>query len=257
MTSAPDRRLFLDQYARIRSAEGRGSTDEAYYRALPFTSANAPHAEQWKIRAATYRYFARHILPAKPSRILDLGAGNGWLSNRLAERGHQPVAIDIFRDHRDGLDAAHHYANKFPVIEGEFDHLPVPSGQFDLAVFNASFHYSADYARTLREARRCLRGDGRVVILDSPVYKMEVHGEAMRTERQLLFERQFGFRSEALHSIEFLDEQMLHDLARDLGLTWAIHRPWYGLAWHLRPVIARMKGRRPPSRFWILEARFR
>jgi SAM-dependent methyltransferase len=251
MTSSPDRRLFLEQYGRIRAAEGRGSSSEVYYRTLPFIE-----DPQWKIRAATFRYFERHILPAQPCRILDLGAGNAWLSNRLAERGHAPVAIDIFRDQRDGLDATHHYATSFSRIEAEFDSLPVASGNFDLAVFNASFHYSADYARTLSEARRCLRPSGRIVILDSPVYKLRAHGEAMRTERQQLFERHYGFRSEALRSIEFLDEAMLATLAKELRLTWTIHRPWYGLAWHMRPVIARLENRRPPSRFWILEARF-
>jgi SAM-dependent methyltransferase len=251
MTSTADRRLFLEQYGRIRAAEGRGSSSESYYRALPFIN-----DRQWKIRAATFQYFARYLLPTNPSRVLDLGAGNGWLSNRLAERGHSPVAVDIFRDRRDGLDAAQHYATSFPRLEAEFDHLPVASGQFDLAIFNASFHYSADYARTLAEARRCLRREGRIVILDSPVYKLRAHGEAMRSERQKLFEQQFGFRSEALRSIEFLDEQMLADLAKELRLTWTIHRPWYGLAWHLRPVIALLKNRRPPSRFWILEASF-
>lgn len=251
MTPAPDRRLFLEQYGRIRAAEGRGSSNEAYYRSLPFVD-----DPQWRIRAATFRYFVRRILPMQPCRILDLGAGNAWLSNRLAERGHSPVAIDIFRDHRDGLDATRHYVTKFPRVEAEFDNLPVASGQFDLAVFNASLHYSADYVRTLAEARRCLRAGGRLVILDSPVYKLRAHGEAMRSERQQLFERQYGFRSEAMRSIEFLDESMLVDLAQQLRLTWTIHRPWYGVAWHLRPVIARLKNRRPPSRFWILEGRF-
>jgi len=31
-----DRRTFLEQYAIIRHAEGRGSDDPAYYRALPY-----------------------------------------------------------------------------------------------------------------------------------------------------------------------------------------------------------------------------
>jgi hypothetical protein len=108
----------------------------------------------------------------------------------------------------------------------------------------------------LAEARRCLRPEGRVVILDSPVYKLSRHGEQMRAERQVFFEQQHGFRSEALRSIEYLDEPMLDGLARELRLTWRIHRPWYGFGWMLRPWKARLRGRRPPSRFWILEAKF-
>jgi SAM-dependent methyltransferase len=250
------RRQFLDDYGRIRSAEGRGSEESAYYRALPFTDITGRNADQWRIRARTFRYFVQRILPRQRSKVLDLGAGNCWLSYRLAELRHQPVAVDIFGDPRDGLRAARHYPVSFPQVEADFDRLPVTNGSFDLVVFNASFHYSADYARTLAEARRCLRPEGRLVILDSPVYRLSRHGEQMRAERQVFFEQQHGFRSEALRSIEFLDEPTLDVLARELRLTWRIHRPWYGPGWILRPWKARLTGRRPPSRFWILEGTF-
>jgi SAM-dependent methyltransferase len=255
LTSAP-RRQFLEDYAKIRAVEGRGSEDSAYYRALPFSDLTGRNTAQWRIRATTFEYFKRHLLPLRPCDILDLGAGNCWLSYRLAELGHGPVAVDIFSDPGDGLGAARHYPVNFPVIESEFDDLPFPDAQFDLAVFNSSIHYSSDYVRTLSEARRCLRPGGCVVILDSPVYKRREHGEAMRIERQISFELQHGFRSEALGSIEFFDLEMLDRLERELSLTWEIHRPWYGWQWHLRPMRARLKRQRPPSRFWILVGRF-
>jgi SAM-dependent methyltransferase len=253
---AQARRQFLDDYGRIRSAEGRGSEESAYYRALPFADVTGRNAGQWRIRARTFRYFKRRVLGDAHCSVLDLGAGNCWLSYRLAEMRHQPVAVDIFSDPRDGLAAARHYPVEFPLVESDFDRLPFPDAAFDLVVFNASFHYSSDYSRTLAEARRCLRPAGRVLILETPVYRLRQHGEWMRSERQVYFEQQHGFRSEALRSIEFLDEPMLDQLARDLGITWKIHRPWYGLGWMLRPWKARICGRRPPSRFWILEGTF-
>jgi len=255
LTSTP-RRRFLADYAQIRGAEGRGSEDSAYYRALPFADLTGRNSAQWRIRARSFEYFSRRILPRRACGILDLGAGNCWLSYRLAELGHAPVAVDIFTDAGDGLGAARHYPTHFPVIESGFDDLPFSAAQFDLAVFNSSIHYSSDYARTLSEARRCLRPEGRVVILDSPIYKRREHGEAMRIERQISFERQYGFRSEALGSIEFFDLETLRELERKLSLTWEIHRPWYGWRWHLRPIRARLKKQRPPSRFWILVATF-
>jgi len=173
---AAARRQFLDDYARIRSAEGRGSDESAYYRALPFADLTGRNSDQWRIRARTFQYFADRVLPRGHSKVLDLGAGNCWLSYRLAEMGHQPVAVDIFSDPRDGLRAARHYPVSFPLVEADFDRLPFTNASFDLVVFNASLHYSADYARTLAEARRYLRPEGRVVILDSPVYKLTQHG---------------------------------------------------------------------------------
>jgi SAM-dependent methyltransferase len=256
VTEANARKFFVEQYGRIRTAECRGSDDSAYYRSLPYVAADGPLAEQWAIRARTYRYFQKHVLPSRPARVLDLGAGTGWLSNRLMDLGHRCTALDIFRDSRDGLLAARNFERAIPAVEAEFDELPFPPASFDIAVFNASFHYSANYARTLSEVRRILAPRGRVVILDTPVYQGPEHGERMRAERQRLFELQYGFRSEALGSVEFLDESAIAILARELNLRWTIHRPWYGLHWHLRPLRAKLRGHRPPSRFWIFEGRF-
>jgi ubiquinone/menaquinone biosynthesis C-methylase UbiE len=195
-------------------------------------------------------------LPSQPTRILDLGAGTGWLANQLTRLGHRCIALDIFRDSHDGLLAVQHMENALPAIEADFDRLPFAGASFDLAVFNASFHYSSNYIHTLHEVRRVLTPQGRVVILDSPVYRKREHGERMRAERQESFERQFGFRSEALRSIEFLDVPTLGTLEHETGIQWTIHRPWYGWSWHLRPLRAKLRRQRPPSRFWILEGHF-
>ncbi len=256
----PDRRAlyerFLEDYSKIRQAEGRGSEDPAYYLALPYRDLSGRHAGQWAIRARTYRYLRAHLLPAQAQDVLDLGAGNGWLSYRLAECGHRPVAVDINTDWLDGLAAAFQHYGSFPLVEAEFDRLPFADAQFDLAIFNSSFHYSTDYRRTLAEAARCLRPSGRVVILDSPIYRRREHGEQMRAERHRQFEAQYGFRSASIPSLEYLWEALLDELARELGMAWQIHRPWYGWQWRLRPWKARLAGRRPPSRFWILAGSF-
>ncbi|HCC55789.1 MAG TPA: class I SAM-dependent methyltransferase [Solibacterales bacterium] len=257
------RRRFLNDYSKIRRAEGRGSTDAEYYRDLPYRDGSGANSAQWAIRARTYRHFERHVLAKmehaaqRPLDILDLGAGNGWMSYRLTLRDHRPVALDIFSDNRDGLGAARHYPRRFPCVEAEFDQLPFDTAAFDLAIYNSSIHYAIDYRRTLAEARRCLRRSGSVVIMDSPVYKRPEHGEQMRAERHEQFERQYGFRSDAVPSIEFFDETMLDELARDLHIEWRRTCPWYGLPWALRPLKARIRSRRPPSQFFILVGRFR
>lgn len=253
---APERRKlyerFRKEYSKIRRAEGRGSPDPAYYRALPYKDLSGRHTDQWAIRSRTYQYLEARVLPARASDILDLGAGNGWLSHRLSGRGHRPVAVDLLTDALDGLGAALGYGGNFPLVEAEFDRLPFAEAQFDLAIFNSSLHYSTDYRRTLAEALRCLRPSGRLVILDSPIYKRREHGEIMKQERRRQFEAEYGFRSDSISSIEYLDEPLLGELDRSLGIRWEIHKPWYGWRWRLRPWKARLAGRRPPSRFWIL-----
>jgi ubiquinone/menaquinone biosynthesis C-methylase UbiE len=253
------RQRFAEDYLRIRRAEGRGSDDPEYYFALPFRDLSGALKEQWAMRGRTYRYFERKILPrmerGSSLDILDLGAGCGWMSYRLALRGHRAVAVDLLADGRDGLGAARHYLTRarFARFNADFDQLPFADAQFDAVIFNASVHYSADYRKTLGEVVRCLRPGGRVVILDSPVYKSREHGETMRRERRRDFLAKYGTESDHIGSIEYLDQATLDRLSREVGIQWRIHKPWYGFAWHSRPVKAWLKSARPPSRFWILE----
>jgi len=245
---------FLADYTAIRNAEGRGSEDAAFYRSLPFQDVTNNNAWQWQIRAKTYQYLASRLLPANAMDIADLGAGNCWLSHRLQQLGRNPVAVDLSTDARDGLGAAKHYPQPFPLVQAEFDQLPFADQQFDLVIFNASLHYSTDYHRSLQAALRCLRPGGRIMVLDSPLYKLPEHGEQMKTEKHAQFQAQYGSRSDSLPAKEYLHEMLLAELSRDLHLRWTIHQPWYGWKWHLRPWRARLKGLRPPSRFCILVA---
>jgi ubiquinone/menaquinone biosynthesis C-methylase UbiE len=245
---------FLRDYSAIRSAEGRGSDDPAFYRSLPFQDVTQKNGWQWQIRAKTYEYLTSQLLPADAMDIADLGAGNCWLSYRLRELGRNPVAVDLSTDAQDGLGAARHYPHPFPLVQAEFDQLPFADRQFDLVIFNASLHYSTDYRRTLVAALRCLRPGGKLMVLDSPLYKLAEHGEQMRAEKHRQFQAQYGFASDALPSQEYLHEMLLAELSRDLRVRWTIHQPWYGWKWHLRPWKARLKRLRPPSRFCILVA---
>jgi SAM-dependent methyltransferase len=265
----PDReasfRQFVHDYELVREKEGRGSSSSDYYLALPFRDLTGRNVWQWQIRARTFRYLEKRLLGeigcAYPQGcdVLDVGAGNGWLSYRLARLGHRPVAVDLLHNDTDGLGAARHYfsqlASPFLRFKAEMDQLPFATAQFDVVIFNASLHYSADYRRTLGEALRCLRTPGHLIIADSPFYWHDESGEAMMQERRAVFERQFGFRSDSIESCEYFTPRVLNDLERELDLRWRIHKPWYGIKWALRPVKAQLMGRREPSKFYLLHAR--
>lgn len=266
---APNRELdfqqFVEQYETVRAKEGRGSSAADYYLALPFRDLTGKNAWQWQIRGRTFRHLEKHLLPViervypRGCDVLDLGAGNGWLSYRLALRGHRPVAVDLLDNDADGLGAARHYFQRlpkpFPCFQAEMDRLPFAAEQFDVVVFNASFHYSIDYARTLREALRCLRRPGHVIIADSPFYSRDESGRAMLEEKRAAFQRRYGFRSDSIPSREYLTPEILEDLARTFSLQWTTLKPWYGIGWALRPVKARLLRRREPAKFWLLWAK--
>ncbi|MGA7669496.1 MAG: methyltransferase [Nitrolancea sp.] len=254
-------RQFMQEYETVRKQEGRSSPNSAYYHSLPFEDLTGRFRADWRIRATTYRTFVDRVISPleiklrRPLRVLDLGAGNCWLSNRLAERGHSVAAIDLMTNDSDGLGAHRHYATSFIPIQAEFDRLPLGSLQADIAIFNGSFHYSTDFEETLREALRVLRADGEVVILDSPIYRDTSSGAAMVAERESQFAARFGFPSNALPMENYLLFERLEQLSLTLGIRWDLHEPFYGLRWSLRPWLARLTGHREPARFMLIRGR--
>ena len=225
-------RQFVREYECVRSQEGRGSLHPDFYLALPYQDLSGCNTWQWKIRARSFRYLEERILPelelshSHGLDVLDIGAGNGWLSYRLALRGHRPVALDLLDNEMDGLGAASHYFPSLPEpflrFRAEMDRLPFVARQFDLAIFNAAFHYSEDYERTLAETLRCSHRPGYFVILDSPFYYYAEAGQQMVKERRAAFEKKFGFRSDSVPSREYLTSEVLEKLARFGHFEWKL-----------------------------------
>jgi SAM-dependent methyltransferase len=250
-------RQFVAEYEAVREAEGRGNADPAYYRALPYRDLSGRFSTDWRIRARSYDALVSQVVRRRKARrqrplaVLDVGAGNGWLSNRLSEAGHSVAAVDLLTNGFDGLGAHVHYATDFMPVQAEFDRLPFASDQVDLVVFNGSFHYAVDYAVTLSEALRVLRATGQVVVMDSPVYQDADSGEQMVREREASFQARYGFPSNAIPSENYLTYTRLEELAEALAIRWRIIRPFYGWRWALRPWKARLLGRREPAQFLL------
>ncbi|MBS1806341.1 MAG: class I SAM-dependent methyltransferase [Acidobacteria bacterium] len=263
----PDRAMyfakFIRDYERIRAAEGRGSDSDEFYLNLPFKDISGANREHWKIRARTFAHLMSNVLVDGRSggRILDLGAGNGWLSYRLLLAGYRPVAVDLLTNANDGLGAAEHFEKQvpglFPRFQAELGCLPFQEDQFDAAIFNASFHYSEDYQRSLGEALRCVKPGGLVVIADSPWYSRDECGQAMLAERREVFLNKYGTASDSIRCLEYLTNHRLRTLSEQFSIEWQILYPHYGWGWALRPGIAKLRGRREPSRFRIYLAKKR
>src|SRR6267143_113075 len=132
MTTAtpPDARArFRTAYAEHRAAEGRRA-DPKTLAALPYLD-RGPFAREWAVRARTYGAFLRHVISpyARSLRVLDLGAGTGWLSYRLSRAGHHATALDWRWDGIDGLGAGGAFRSRgermFGRVGASFDALPL------------------------------------------------------------------------------------------------------------------------------------
>jgi ubiquinone/menaquinone biosynthesis C-methylase UbiE len=252
---------FIKDYESIRRSERRGSTSQSYYRALPFRDLRGHHKADWSIRARSFNLLVKNVLtrlqnPLERSlKILDLGAGNGWLSNRLAAQGDRVLAVDLLINEQDGLGAWKHYEHSFTPLQAEFNHLPVIDRFADAVIFNASFHYSENYVETLKEALRVLSRDGRIVIMDTPVYRRGESGKQMIQEREAQFQEKYGFASDHLESESYLTYARLQELAQKLNIHWKLITPFYGLRWLLRPLISTVLRRREPAKFHLIVGR--
>jgi len=262
-------RRFRDAYGRHRESEGRGRerTDPVV---LPFLLPNGRNdglARDWGVRARTFVRFMRAIVAVRaaevaprPLRVLDLGAGSGWLGYRIAQHGHEAVALDVRTDDVDGLGAASVYRARllrpFARVAASFEALPLAAASCDIAVFNASLHYALDLRVALNEAAHIVMRGGRIAILDSPFYAGEKPGQAMVEEKRSRAGERFGALADdlmALPFIEFLTRDRLADASASLGLRWRRHRVRYPLWYEARPLVARLKRRRAPSRFDLWE----
>lgn len=254
---------FRRDYAEHRAAEGHAALDA---RTLPYVT-NGPLARQWSVRARSWEAFERRVLrPARrradvratgPLRVLDLGAGNGWLAHRAATAGAEAVALDVRGDRVDGLGASPPGSTLERVV-ASFEAIPMSGAEFDVIVFNAALHYAEDLGLALREARRVARVGARIVVLDSPFYRSAEHGESMVREKRRNAERQFGDRAAtllALAFVEYLTPQRLADASRGARLgPWRRHRVLYPFWYELRGVRALVRRERSPSRFDLWES---
>lgn len=242
---------FLAHYRRVREDDGYRRRDSAYYRSLPRVNAGDPQAARWRVRQESFRNLVR-VLPRlgrRPLRVLDLGAGNGWLSHRLTALGHRCVAVDWLDDVEDGLGARRHYPVGFTCVQADFDDLSMAPGQFDLAIFNASLHYSPDFARTLRHAREMLVAGGVLVVMDSPVFATDQGGRRMLAAQQL--DAGAMNKSVVRWGVGYLTKSGLARAGRDarVRVRWIPSRG--GPSWAARRWVAGLKERREPARFGV------
>jgi len=243
--------LWLQQYLVVRAREGRRGKSPAYYRMLPQVPPDDPQAYEWQIRAESFARLCRTLPTGGRLRVLDVGAGNGWMSNRLAALGHDVVAIDRLDDADDGLGACRHYETRFGRVLADFDALPFAPEQFDLVVFNGSLHYAPNIPATLARARQMLAPGGVLAVMDSPMFHHETDGHAMVAEKLRRLRSEYGLTDVVHPSVGFLTHESLAQIAASLGLRGGFAASRGSLRWRIGRALSWFRLRRAPAAFGV------
>ncbi|HLI83277.1 MAG TPA: metalloregulator ArsR/SmtB family transcription factor [Bryobacteraceae bacterium] len=106
------------------------------------------------------------LLP--PLVVADLGAGEGTMSQLMAQRAKKVIAIDNSEkmvEFGSGL-ARRHGIRNLEYRLGDLEDVPIPSGTVDLAFLSQALHHARHPERAVAEAWRILKPGGRIAILD-------------------------------------------------------------------------------------------
>ena len=166
-------RAFAKSYSRVWRREGWGGED-GYLLNLPHKDTTGRQKSKWRVKARSMKVLLDLVDDLQVKRVLDLGAGMGWLSRYLAQRDREVYALDAVLDDVLGLEAATVYLGNGPYFErvwGEMERPPFRDGSLDAVVCNASLHYAKDLGQTLAEVGRILAPGGSLILLNSPVHR--------------------------------------------------------------------------------------
>jgi SAM-dependent methyltransferase len=151
---------FLRRFEPIRASQNKRLLDPAAYERLPC----GPDHHEWRARRYDLAVIRRLLRARPPSRILDIGAWNGWLSHRLAQDGHALTGIDYFADRHDGLGARGFYRTAWRAIQMDLLDLGLLDEQYDVVIINRCLQFMPDPLAYVRSARQLLAPGGQLIV---------------------------------------------------------------------------------------------
>ncbi|HEY6205074.1 MAG TPA: metalloregulator ArsR/SmtB family transcription factor [Chthoniobacterales bacterium] len=148
----------------------------------------------------SWKALAHALIPLlSPQVIVDLGAGEGTLSQLLAGNARKVIAIDNSpKMVKFGSQLARkHRIENLEYRLGDIEDPPVASSSVDLAILSQALHHAIKPERAIDAAYRMLKKSGRLVILDLLRHHFE-------QARKLYADHWLGFSEVKLH--ELLEE---------------------------------------------------
>ena len=171
---------FEQAYIDVRSKENRVH-DDVFVKNLPNVPKTHPHYKEWEKRKWTLSKFLKYLKQDSPKSILEIGCGNGWLSQQIAPHSKSVFGLDVGQLELEQAARCSVHENVHYLCCSDWNLLP--ETQFDRIVFAGSFQYFEITPHFWKQLYRLLKVDGEIHILDTQFYsKVDTEGAKKRSE---------------------------------------------------------------------------
>jgi len=154
----------------------------------------------------SWQALAHALIPLLPPQtIVDLGAGEGTLSQLLAKNANKVIAIDNspkMVEFGSKLARKHGFKN-LEYRLGDIEDPPIAKSSVDLAILSQALHHAIHPQRAIAAAHEMLKRGGRLLILDLLSHRFD-------RARELYADHWLGFSEVQLH--QWLEKSAFHDI---------------------------------------------
>lgn len=193
-------------------------------RSESYSRQNIEELNNWK-KDAWRQLILKYAPPKCHMRILDVGTGPGFFAINLALAGHQVSAVDVTEEmlaHARENAGAYGAEADFVLYDGE--HLPFANESFDLVISRNVLWNLEKPEAALREWKRVLSPEGRIVYFDANWY-LYLFDREQKERHDAAHENYHRLYPHAVHDkIGSKKAQDLEEIARTLPLSKE-HRP--------------------------------
>ena len=159
-----------DQSALARIVERRRQESERYFdEVAERLGKNYVPGRTWE----AIGHFLFRLIP--PITIVDLGAGDGMISQLLADRAKKVICVDSSKSMvRLGTDLAKRKGlSNLEYKLGDLEKIPLPANSVDLALMSQSLHHALRPEHALQEAYRVTKPGGQLIVIDLKKHQFE------------------------------------------------------------------------------------
>lgn len=201
----------FEGFVRFREESNELEQNPSVISELPYSK----NTQSWINKQFTLELLENHIKIQKTKTVLIIGAGNGWLCNKLALQGLECLGVDILYYKYDGLETIEIYDSEFTHVLMHPHEIDRIKSFFDLIVFENNLAYVKNPIETLTKAKDLLSPKGSVFLTGLSVYYSGEERERNRiSEMQKYFSENYNHHINTYQTDMYLNRNFLKQISQ-------------------------------------------